>query len=687
MQTHLKVRKRAKVACTRCSAHKIKCSGERPICRSCSISNNDACFYPTKARKITVLDTDIQKMQERIQELENECKQLRQAARSDGIEFPEGTSVETVDGLENGIGGRNNSPASNDGIQHLLSTHKEHLGSVAPGIGPEMPGNSSCRIFVDALQWHLTKNYITSNRSNYTTEQDNKDDLFTKGHPLRHIYVDDKALGEEQSVRMFILPQKTYGLKLVHKVFKFFAREYGIFSITEFEARLEDTYKDIQSQNANWLAYLLITFAVGEQYLGKVEGHQKIPGMEFFLTALKFFHEPIEEPNLDTVRTLLLIAFYSQGLNRRNSVFAYTGLAISTAIILGIHRQAVNSRLPKPEQEARKKLWWTACLMDSLWASRLGLPPHFNVSDIDIELPDSSMSSEDGFVPKYLTANTRLALCVGTVMKEVYGVSRGNDLLPNILSSLECLDSFFTGLPPDLKIVPEKIKENRSTANLHLRYNQIIIVATRPLYLQLLKKCDGNTIEMENVRRRCVNAAVSNIKILSNLWNSGWFSAYGFLEAQCCFSALLILVMATLDGGSFPELSIAVSLNTYMCEKGNITAMDNHCRLKELDGMLLRAERDRKQKVQSALKIQSLEAEIGEAPKDKHATTPDDRSQYLSKDKSVQSSESDQASCASNLAYLVDLESSGTGFEQFSPETLYNLSVNFQNWDTNTDFL
>ncbi|EGA84286.1 hypothetical protein VL3_5129 [Saccharomyces cerevisiae VL3] len=175
----------------------------------------------------------------------------------------------------------------------------------------------------------------------------------------KRLYLDDQERGDNQKA---ILPERAYASELIHRVYQFFAKEYGLFSITEFHVRLEETYRDVQSQDPSWLAYLMVTFAVGEQYTNDAAGVgiKKVPGRSFFSTALTLFHEPIEEPTLDTVRTLLLFAIYSQGWNRVNSGFTYTGLALSTAIMLGMHREVSNVGRPKAEQDARKKVWWTA---------------------------------------------------------------------------------------------------------------------------------------------------------------------------------------------------------------------------------------------------------------------------------------------------------------------------------------
>ena len=601
-----KARKRSKVACSRCSCRKVRCSGDRPSCRACIISSNgNSCTYPLKSRKISVLDTDIKKMEEKMNALEAECCRLRSIQRGHDCSSHPGKHMENL------IDSNHFFPTMKPSADSSNCTTDElMLGSLE--IKPKVPGNSSCQRFVGALRWHLIRNASGHDSAGGVAECLKYNVNEGRESLTKRLYLDDQERGDNQKA---ILPERAYASELIHRVYQFFAKEYGLFSITEFHVRLEETYRDVQSQDPSWLAYLMVTFAVGEQYTNDAAGVgiKKVPGRSFFSTALTLFHEPIEEPTLDTVRTLLLFAIYSQGWNRVNSGFTYTGLALSTAIMLGMHREVSNVGRPKAEQDARKKVWWTAFFMDILWATRLGLPPHFNVDYMDLDVPDKNISNEDGFDPKILIANTKLALHIGSVMKKVYVTSGDNDFITNIVDSLKQLELFRDSLDPELRVLPDIIESNRSIAVLTLRYHQIIIVTGRPLYLSLLKSTIRVTDELQDAKVKCVLAAVTNICILNNLWNSGWFCIFGFLEAQCCFSSILMLVMETLNGDAFPELQIALSLNASMCKAGNITALDNYSRLKELDSILFEAEKERQNREESSMKsLQSNRTTITE---------------------------------------------------------------------------
>ncbi|QLG72299.1 hypothetical protein HG535_0C06540 [Zygotorulaspora mrakii] len=689
-----KIGKRSKIACLRCSSRKVKCSGIRPSCDACVTSKcGHDCIYPVRSRKILICSTEIEKMEERIRALESECTRLKGIAESTEMKY----SSSDPHCLKNNDDSKDNlNPSSTPNEYRSAKLPSEIVVDLrvleasqrepkSPEVKTNVSNNSSCRMFLGALCSQLTDKLLPDsnlNRDFHIHNTKHRDKAIDQS-----LFLDDKVLIDPQAVQMVVLPNKRYALKMVNKVFHFFAREYGLFTIAEFEARIEETYRDFQSQDRQWLAYLFITLAIGEQYTNEVGSHPNIPGMDFFLKTLQLFHEPAEQPTVDSVRTLLLIAFYSQGLNRINAVFTYTGLALSTAMILGMHRRISYSDLSKRENESRRKLWWTACLMDSLWASRLSLPPHFNTEDMDVEFPSQEMSSEDGFVPSYLIANAQLALCVRSVMKEVYGIGRANNFIRNTINSVESLESFFDNLDPALKIVAKKVEINRSTENLHLRYNQMIVVIVRPLYFSSFKDQKISPEVTENLFLKCIDAALLNVNILNNLFNSRWYSAFGFLEAQCCFSSILILVIEALKGRSFPELPMALSLNAYMCRAGNITAMSNHQRLIELDRILFEAEKQ-KSRNENRATVNDLPVNSNGKIIKKRKVSFGRQQHSLSTLPNGDCTLNDLAAVPtsfvgeSDLPFLVDLESSGILFGQFSPETLDNLSLNFEKWDT-----
>lgn len=72
-------------------------------------------------------------------------------------------------------------------------------------------------------------------------------------------------------------------------------------------------------------------------------------------------HDMLEDGTLELVQGLAIMANYLQRSNRPNAGFVCLGLAIRTAVALGLHDPTTSSRLSPFEQESRKRVWW--CLI------------------------------------------------------------------------------------------------------------------------------------------------------------------------------------------------------------------------------------------------------------------------------------------------------------------------------------
>lgn len=83
-------------------------------------------------------------------------------------------------------------------------------------------------------------------------------------------------------------------------------------------------------------ASLDLVIAIGAQCTSK-EDAQNI-GRAFFRGAQRqALSEMIQDPDLDMVRTYLLMAFYMLGECRRNTAYMYLSVAARAAIALGLH--------------------------------------------------------------------------------------------------------------------------------------------------------------------------------------------------------------------------------------------------------------------------------------------------------------------------------------------------------------
>lgn len=537
----------------------------QPSCVSC-LSSKKECKYPPRDKQVTLLESQLNKLYERIKLLENQV-----AKDSAEIALPKSTDSQQ-DSLKVKDYGKQPKSQTVEYIQNQDDDTATIAFESSINSGLSYYGISSGQVFDSELKSHLFE----------ITEDPHKSTVSPKPQS-RHFFKDPSLESTFSGVVM--LPDKKYALSLIDKVIRFLSHEYYLFDSQDFYKQVDEAYEKLRDKKPLWICYFLITLAVGEQYCN-TSPDGEIPGMRFYSAAMRLYKTSYEEPTLEFVQMLLLIAFYLQGLNSANAAFSFYGLAMRSALIQGLHR---NITTASPiEKEKRKRLWWTVFNMDTIWSSNLGHPIHVHLDDIDVEFPmENYVDLDDGYNIQLLDYNIKLFNILATVMKNVYSAQKGKTSI-KVKRVLECVEEF----DKLHNMIPSNIKDNlllsnnRSTANLYLRINHYIIVTTRPLLLSLFKGHIQPTDPIKRAVSRCVNSAISTIEILSSLKTNGWLSAFGFWDAQVCFSALIILTICSCAGNHYPQTEIGRNIIKYMKDSGNFTALDNEIKLKELDELL-----------------------------------------------------------------------------------------------------
>lgn len=83
-------------------------------------------------------------------------------------------------------------------------------------------------------------------------------------------------------------------------------------------------------------AALSLVTAIGPQVLSP-EAARDIGQPYFRRARSQAFEGMLEDPDIDMVRSFLLMAFYLLGECRRNAAFMYLGIATRAAVALGLH--------------------------------------------------------------------------------------------------------------------------------------------------------------------------------------------------------------------------------------------------------------------------------------------------------------------------------------------------------------
>lgn len=81
-----------------------------------------------------------------------------------------------------------------------------------------------------------------------------------------------------------------------------------------------------------------------------------------------------ERGNLTLVQALLLLSNYAQKRDKPNTGWNYLGLAVRTAMSLGLHRELPSWNITLLQREMRRRVWWGVYIFDSGAAKTFGRP-------------------------------------------------------------------------------------------------------------------------------------------------------------------------------------------------------------------------------------------------------------------------------------------------------------------------
>lgn len=106
--------------------------------------------------------------------------------------------------------------------------------------------------------------------------------------------------------------------------------------------------------------------------------------------------------DVTSLQAIVFIVAFLQCSSRMSACYTYLGIAMKSAIRMGLHRR-VDARFTPIEQQTRRRIFWVIRKMDIYVSTMLGLPGSIADDDIDQELPletDDSYILEDRILPQ-----------------------------------------------------------------------------------------------------------------------------------------------------------------------------------------------------------------------------------------------------------------------------------------------
>lgn len=626
----IRVLGRSHLACVRCRTQKTKCDGDKPTCKTCALAKKD-CFYEFKDRKIILLESLLNRLQDRIKYLESKTT-TSSSKKPISVKQELDDHYHFLDSSNSVTDIQQQETEEEDADEDISGGYLNQQYPIFPNPLFGNPDNfnqdflnpsekqrvSIDRIFVDPKPTDVSKTLENSTKNLFQFDYalldclgefayfDSVNPTVSNLHQNSKHYLSDNYF--DYPFNGYItLPERKYTLEIFDKVYAKLCGSHYLYDKQDFLDQVEKVYHDLSAQTSSFLSKLLITLAIGEQIVfSQLSFDPKfterygdrlnngVAGLKFFTLAIQLFRYNHEDYSFSNIQTCCLIGYYEQTLNRLTSLHCFYGLAFRYLISNGYHRVLKYVNLDPVEKEKGKRLWWTVYNMTVFSSAKLHIPLAVDYLDTDVDLPlENFVDIGDGFKIEYLDAELKLCRYLNFLVRNFYipstrtfqqsKTSFGNPQLQiqekiektlYILGELERvrheISPFFQRL--EMNVFNGSKVECRDDLNLVMLYHCVIIFSTRPLVLSFFR---GLIPENENIKvitGKALDSACELIKFLNFLKDSLTLQTFDFWDNQYCFASLLILTVAKMSGIETPSLKIGLDLMIFMANSGNHSA-------------------------------------------------------------------------------------------------------------------
>ncbi|PYI10986.1 hypothetical protein BO78DRAFT_457944 [Aspergillus sclerotiicarbonarius CBS 121057] len=356
-----------------------------------------------------------------------------------------------------------------------------------------------------------------------------------------------------------IIPSLDHALYLINTVKFRCGQLYHLFDESDFIRSLYSFYSDGARAKTRslWYIHFLLILAFGKTFVERPSQGRKPPGMNYFIKSLQLLpeqHQLYSSPPAAT-EILCCIAIFYQALDCRSPAHNYVGQAMRLAMAHGMHTRMPVGDLDQHVVDRCRKIWWTVYILDRHTTSIQGLPQSIDGRFVQTSLPSSVGSSD-----RITTLCMHLKLCqsIAEINSTVYAVDGrlSRTFLLSTKTALSNMAGFADELNENFPLFLDGTDKGipRTSAYLHLFYQQCVIVATRPLLFCFLKiRLESPETRLEsldksrNVRnliQMCLESAQHSIRILHGVNSQSLLETFLTFDLESIFISTVVLLMA-----------------------------------------------------------------------------------------------------------------------------------------------
>ncbi|KAG2411740.1 hypothetical protein HFD88_009296 [Aspergillus terreus] len=391
-------RKRGRTACTRCKTRKQKCDNEYPVCSNCQKAGAD-CDKATVRQESGQQNDYTRALEDRIAFLESQLEARPMSSNaSSSVAHPVAAllSPQTQDTAH-----RSSAPGIDHNAVGELVGFLALNSSEAPAYIGSSSGLSLAANLGEMVQATVWNQVLAPSRGQQSATPDGSSQSMSNGSSglppqpstARNPNKRPRTLRmEELLAKSTEPPNDEMGSRILHAYLTRLHVRYPfldrleLWRLHEARWRLASAKREELTPAERFGTFkLYLVYAIGATTIQLSEKYTYVPPERFYITALQQVPAMCETRSVENIEAMTLLVVYHLRSASSQGVWYMIGLAMRTAIDLGLHRKANEINLDPVSAQMRRRLFWTVYYLERVVSMSLGRP--FSIADRHIDLP------------------------------------------------------------------------------------------------------------------------------------------------------------------------------------------------------------------------------------------------------------------------------------------------------------
>ncbi|KAJ0118437.1 fungal specific transcription factor domain-containing protein [Diaporthe amygdali] len=219
------------------------------------------------------------------------------------------------------------------------------------------------------------------------------------------------------------------------------SRTSNVYDLPPKERARQLSYYTFETEDNRFLGLLYAVMAVGCMYnIAEEDVDNQVnyseateEGMGYYTSARILLQDITECRDLTSLQSLLFLILFLQATSNLSACYAFLGIALRTALRMGLHRHLPNANFTPLVSESRRRIFYFIRQLDIYCSALLGFPILLHEEDIDQQLPseidDEFITAESILTPppetpgsffQAFNAHSRLMEILMKVIKYIY---------------------------------------------------------------------------------------------------------------------------------------------------------------------------------------------------------------------------------------------------------------------------